>query len=159
MISWELFVGDLSGERTSLNDVYVLSVLSSLTRSALRGPRRCCLLRKTVPLVPHKFPISLVSHQIFYPPDSNHIVNIFPTSSSPLSCIRFIRIKSTWYRRAHQCTRSQCQPLAQYSTGNYSTPTFQSQSRAFSRFFHSATLAPLTSPTVTLTHVKDIPRV
>ena len=130
---------------------------SSLTRLALRGPRRCCLLRKTVPLVPQKFPISLVAHQIFYPPDSNHIVNIFPTSSSSLSCIRFIRIKSKWYRRAHQCTRSQCQPLAQYTKGNYSTPTFQSQSRAFSRFFHSVTLAPLTSPTVTLTHVKDIP--
>lgn len=82
--------------------MFTFCFLSSLTRSALRGPRRCCLLRKTVPLVPHKFPISLVSHQIFYPPDSNHIVNIFPTSSSPLSCIRFIRIKSTWYRRAHQ---------------------------------------------------------
>jgi len=50
---------------------------SSLIRLALRGPRRCCLLRKTVSLVPHKFPISLVSRQILYLPDSNHIVNIF----------------------------------------------------------------------------------
>ena len=158
MISWELFVGDLSGERTSLNDVYV-SFLIKLNKVGTSRSSSMLFAKKTVPLVPHKFPISLVSHQIFYPPDSNHIVNIFPTSSSPLSCIRFIRIKSTWYRRAHQCARSQCQPLAQYSTGNYSTPTFQSQSRAFSRFFHSATLAPLTSPTVTLTHVKDIPRV
>ena len=106
---------------------------SRLTRLALRGPRRCCLLRKTVPLVPHKFPISLVSHQILYLPDSNHIVNIFPTSSSPRSCIRFIRIKSTWHRRAHQCARSQCQPLAQYTTGNYFTSTFQSQTQ---KLFH-----------------------
>ena len=123
--------------------MFTVCFLSSLTRSALRGPRRCCLLRKTVPLVPHKFPISLVSHQIFYPPDSNHIVNIFPTSSSPLSCIRFIRIKSTWYRRAHQCARSQCQPLAQYSTGNYSTPTFSVTKSSFFTIFplgHAGTI-------------------
>ena len=91
-------MGDLSGERTSLNDVYVFCFRSSLTRLALRGLHRCCLLRKTVPLVPHKFPISLVSHQLF----------------------------------SHS-------------------------SRAFSRFFHLGTLAPLTSSTVTLTHVKDTP--
>ena len=36
---------------------------SSLIRLALQGPLRCCLLRKTVPPVTHKFPISLVSHK------------------------------------------------------------------------------------------------
>ena len=115
---------------------------SRLTRLALRG-RRCCLLRKTVQLVPHKFPIFLVSHQILYLPYSNHIVNIFPTSSSPLSCIRFIRIKSTWHRRAHQCARLQCQPLAQYTSGNYFTPTFQSQTLIFFTIFplgHAGTI-------------------
>ena len=130
---------------------------SRLTKLALRGPRRCCLLRKTVPLVPLKFPISLVSHQILYLPYSNHVVNIFPTSSSPLSCIRFIRIKSTWHTRAHQCACLQCQPLAQYTSETTSPQLFSHKRKSFLRFFHSVTLAPLTSPTLDLNPCKRYP--
>ena len=54
----------LSGERRSLNNVYVLLPIK-LNKVGLGGPHRCCLLRKTVLHVPHKFPISLVSPQNF----------------------------------------------------------------------------------------------
>ena len=108
----------LSGERGSLNNVYVLLPIK-LNMVALGAPLRCCLLKKPVPPVPHKFLISRVC--------VSSKVSIFAiavifgrfltfASSSPLSCIRFIANQSTWYENTHKCARSQCQPLVQYTT-------------------------------------------
>ena len=52
MISWELFVCDLSGERTSLNDVYVLFLIKlnkvgTLRSSSMLFAKKNCSTRST----------------------------------------------------------------------------------------------------------------
>ena len=111
----------LSGERGSLNNVYVLLPIK-LNMVALGAPLRCCLLKKPVPPVPHKFLISRVC--------VSSKVSIFAiavifgrfltfASSSPLSCIRFIANQSTWYENTYKCARSQCQRSIHYTVNKH----------------------------------------
>ena len=81
---------------------------SSSTRLSLCGRHLCCLLRKTVPHVPHRFPISLVFHQNSLSSRSWSYFQRVSTNScsSPLSCIRFNANQSTWIQDTHKCACS-----------------------------------------------------
>ena len=97
--SWFFLVSeDLSTRRTFCRR-------SSSTKLALCDRHLCCLLRKTVPHVPHRFPISLVFHQKSLSSRSWSYFRRVSTnaSSSPLSCIRFNANQRTWIQDTHKC--------------------------------------------------------